>query len=637
MFCPNCGNQVPDGAAFCGACGQKIVQPPGQRGSVQPEEQKKDAVQRQENAQQPRQETAPSQKQGASRKKIIIAVVAIAAVIIIAAVVVFLLMGSSKKDQWQEQYDLGEQYLTEENYEQAVVAFTAAIEIDDQETDAYMGRAEAYTALGEEDDIDAALSDYDTVITLEATKTQAYIKAADIYVTYLSEYDSAQEILEKGLEANPDDEELTETLEEVEELIEEEALKGRYQAYYEKLTELQETYGSAELVSALQDTFSYLTGLCFAQLVDFDGNGEEELVAAYYDSEQADSGVMSAYTIEVWSCDDGTLSLLHTQDSYSGSDYETECFLAEAGDISYIISGYSGGDGYLMEYYTLSDGSMVLTESLDVYASTAGYLVNGEEMTDEAFTAAENEWMGQLTDESVYYFFVDTMVYGQGCLEDTMEELEETLAELTELLQIEAAEEEEEAADIDWAQAYLDYLADAVEADVGYSDRMGLSIGDSSSTYDGIGLIYVNDDEIPELVLLGSSEAVGCLVLTVSAAGAVDVLQTNRLYFYYIEKGNILDNSEGIMGMYWDTIYSIDEDGTWQMTASGTYEAVDEDYDNLEYYWNGVSVTEEEYYDYVESYIDKDTALNNGQTKYDGDTEYYTLETIRDYLEGIAG
>lgn len=24
MFCPNCGNQVPDGAGFCGSCGSKI-------------------------------------------------------------------------------------------------------------------------------------------------------------------------------------------------------------------------------------------------------------------------------------------------------------------------------------------------------------------------------------------------------------------------------------------------------------------------------------------------------------------------------------------------------------------------------------------------------------------------------------
>ena len=24
MFCPKCGNQVPDGAAFCNACGNKL-------------------------------------------------------------------------------------------------------------------------------------------------------------------------------------------------------------------------------------------------------------------------------------------------------------------------------------------------------------------------------------------------------------------------------------------------------------------------------------------------------------------------------------------------------------------------------------------------------------------------------------
>ena len=41
---------------------------------------------------------------------------------------------------WQEQYDLGVRYLAEGNYEEAIIAFTAAIEIDPNRVEAYMGR-----------------------------------------------------------------------------------------------------------------------------------------------------------------------------------------------------------------------------------------------------------------------------------------------------------------------------------------------------------------------------------------------------------------------------------------------------------------------------------------------------------------
>ena len=49
---------------------------------------------------------------------------------------------------WQEQYDLGIRYLSEGNYEEAIIAFTAAIEIDPKQVDAYIGLADVYAATG---------------------------------------------------------------------------------------------------------------------------------------------------------------------------------------------------------------------------------------------------------------------------------------------------------------------------------------------------------------------------------------------------------------------------------------------------------------------------------------------------------
>ena len=55
---------------------------------------------------------------------------------------------------WQEQYDLGVRYLSEGHYEEAILAFTAAIEIDPKVEDSYRSIAEAYLA---QDDIDLSL------------------------------------------------------------------------------------------------------------------------------------------------------------------------------------------------------------------------------------------------------------------------------------------------------------------------------------------------------------------------------------------------------------------------------------------------------------------------------------------------
>ena len=59
--------------------------------------------------------------------------------------VILVLCGcSSKKQQWQEQYDLGMRYLSEGNYQEAILAFSAAIEIDPNQADAYVLRGDAY-------------------------------------------------------------------------------------------------------------------------------------------------------------------------------------------------------------------------------------------------------------------------------------------------------------------------------------------------------------------------------------------------------------------------------------------------------------------------------------------------------------
>lgn len=74
---------------------------------------------------------------------------------IIFSVFVVSACGQSTKTSWQEQYDLGVLYLSEGNYEEAIIAFTAAIEIDPKQPDAYLKIADAYVAIG---NIDSAIA-----------------------------------------------------------------------------------------------------------------------------------------------------------------------------------------------------------------------------------------------------------------------------------------------------------------------------------------------------------------------------------------------------------------------------------------------------------------------------------------------
>lgn len=111
--------------------------------------------------------------------------------------------GSSQSEPqgltWQEQYDLGVRYLSEGNYQQAIIAFTAAIEIDPKQAPVYVGRGNAYVQSGEtEENLAAAQADYETAIELDKTLVEAYLGLADVYVRW-RDNEKALEILHQAL------------------------------------------------------------------------------------------------------------------------------------------------------------------------------------------------------------------------------------------------------------------------------------------------------------------------------------------------------------------------------------------------------------------------------------------------------
>ncbi len=77
----------------------------------------------------------------------------VAALVVLAGALIFFL-GDLSAEKLQKQLDLGQKYLEEMNYEEAVVAFETAIEIDPMSVDAYLGLVEVYIRTG---DFDTAL------------------------------------------------------------------------------------------------------------------------------------------------------------------------------------------------------------------------------------------------------------------------------------------------------------------------------------------------------------------------------------------------------------------------------------------------------------------------------------------------
>ena len=65
--------------------------------------------------------------------------------------------GKSPEEKWQEQYELGMKYVSEGNYEEAIIAFEAAIEIDPKSADTYLALADVYEAQGDTESLQAIL------------------------------------------------------------------------------------------------------------------------------------------------------------------------------------------------------------------------------------------------------------------------------------------------------------------------------------------------------------------------------------------------------------------------------------------------------------------------------------------------
>ena len=142
---------------------------------------------------------------------------AIIAVIVVVAAIATAAIYNLPANRLNRQLALAEKYMSELNYEAAILAYKAAIEIDPKNVEAYHGAVEAYSLADNKDGFETLYADALTVVEeLSAEELDATIELVkDIYLTASNVYDDNEktaEVLEKGYEVTNNDPEIKSSL-----------------------------------------------------------------------------------------------------------------------------------------------------------------------------------------------------------------------------------------------------------------------------------------------------------------------------------------------------------------------------------------------------------------------------------------
>lgn len=155
MYCKNCGKLLDADSQFCLHCGTQMGEAVETAAyTPEPPAAFQEAVGDQTYVRE------DHKKKKAPKRGLVMGIAAALVVILAALVGIFLYGGAGKN--LAKQLDLGNRYLEEMDYEQAVIAFTKAIEIDPMSVDAHLGLVEAYIRQGDfETALEAAEKGYD--------------------------------------------------------------------------------------------------------------------------------------------------------------------------------------------------------------------------------------------------------------------------------------------------------------------------------------------------------------------------------------------------------------------------------------------------------------------------------------------
>lgn len=351
MYCTKCGAQIPDGSTFCTSCGARVggvedqaepvAFPVGDAPSSAPVGQQAPqgapvhmaAQSRYEEPMTEPAETAqsfvptPQPKKPKHRGRIVAAVIGgVAVVAIVAAIVIVPRIGASS-----EVTSGGKGYvvcacetkvLPKNSKGKKLKSYTVELAPVSGKGKSYTIKVDGEDGFAMEDFGELPDQKYQMTITSGKGKKKS---TSTMKVDYAKEGSDA-----------PKNVELTQSKKEAKASAKA-AVKTANELFTDKILEYQKKYGEGEAVEIDDSSMFGTRGVAYARLIDFDGDGQDELLIEYSDEPIENDNGATAAKVEVWAYRDGEIEKVYEPD--------TQVYTMCAG-VSLYVYEYDGTYGF---------------------------------------------------------------------------------------------------------------------------------------------------------------------------------------------------------------------------------------------------------------------------------------------------
>lgn len=321
MYCTKCGAQIPDGSTFCTSCGARVggvedqaepvafpvgdapaTAPQGAPAHMAAQPRYKEPMTEPAETSQPSVPTPQSKKPKHKGRIVAAAIGGVAVVAIVAAIVIVPRIGSSS-----EVTSGGKGYvvcacetkvLPKNSKGKKLKSYTVELAPANGKGKSYTIKVDGEDGFTMEDFGELPDQKYQMTITSGKGKKKS---------TTTMKVDYAKE----GSDA-PKNVELTQSKKEAKASAKA-AVKTANELFTDKILEYQKKYGEGEAVAIDEYTYG-AQGVAYAKLIDFDGDGQDELLIEYSDEPLENSNGATAAKAEVWAYRDGKIEKVYEPD-----------------------------------------------------------------------------------------------------------------------------------------------------------------------------------------------------------------------------------------------------------------------------------------------------------------------------------
>lgn len=363
--------------------------------------------------------------------------------------------------------------------------------------------------------------------------------------------------------------------------------KGYIKSWERRIKEYNEWYEDVE----------YLYDERQIAIIDINGDGIDELLfVANTDAQTNEGWEEYVKDLYIFTLQNGQASKILQEKIYTEAAGGYRYLILKTTDNQLVVldTGIDEFEDCSMDRYSLQGNHFNKEEHRELYYNPYPY---GDEpmysinMDGEEKTVTEREF--ESTIQSLSKDFETVLIKSGGGVElsiygiqDEKEAISMTYAEALDYL---GGKEDENDF---WKQSYIDYIE--TDPDIAFNPD-----------WCTCGLIYVDDDEIPELIIEYSNEADGTRIVSYKNENTVSYQFSRTGGISYYEREGIINNSIGSMGVMRDQFALLDGEGFHDQGSGLRYDE-SEMYSNYTYFnWNGEDVSEEDYYANIDWFDDE--------------------------------